>query len=82
MSDSKNRIDVLRSVEVLCYSLCFHLLLEEKIAIIAAKEVLLDLFEDEQFWSLKGTERDMRVRSKAISRSIETMGKRQAKKSF
>jgi hypothetical protein len=79
MSDNKNRIDMLRSVEVLCYSLCIHLLLEEKMAIIAAKAALLDLYEDEQFWSLEGTELDMRVRSRAISRSLETLGKRQVK---
>jgi hypothetical protein len=79
MSDSKDRINMLRSEEVLCYSLCFHLLLEEKMAIIAAKKVLLDLYEDQQFWSLEGTERDLRVRCRAISRSLETMGKRQGK---
>jgi hypothetical protein len=72
-SDSCNRIVILKSVEVLCYSLCVHLLVEEQLSAEAAKAALLDLYQDERFWLLDGMERDKRVRSKAITRSIEFM---------
>ncbi|MCD9021303.1 hypothetical protein [Cohnella silvisoli] len=71
MSDYRKRIDGLKSIEVFCYSLCIHLLAEEALATVAAKATLLDLYDDEQFWLLEGTERDKRIRRQAISRSIE-----------
>jgi hypothetical protein len=71
MNDYRKRIDYLKSVEVLCYSLCIHLLTEEILAIQAAKATLLDLFSDEKFWLLGSSERDKRIRRQAISRSIE-----------
>lgn len=73
MSDYRNRLDRLKAVEVLCYSLCIHLLTEEVLAITAAKAALIDLFADEQFWSLDGAERDKRVRKKAIARAMELL---------
>jgi hypothetical protein len=71
MIDYDKRIEELRSVEVYCYSLCVHLLKEEPIAAGAAKSVLIELYEDEQFWSLQGEERQIRVRDKTISKSVQ-----------
>jgi hypothetical protein len=71
MNDYWKRIDYLKSVEVLCYSLCIHLLTEEILATQAAKATLLDLFSDEQFWLLESSDRDKRIQRQAITRSIE-----------
>jgi hypothetical protein len=75
MIDSSSRIAILKSVEVLCYSLCVHLLVEEQLSTEAAKATLLDLYQDERFWLLDSTDREKRVRSRAISKSIECMRK-------
>ncbi|WP_239613994.1 hypothetical protein [Cohnella mopanensis] len=77
MIDYRNRIDRLKAVEVLCYSLCIHLLTEELLAVHAAKAALLDLYKDEQFWLLEDSERDQRVRKQAIRRSLECLAKAQ-----
>ncbi|BBI33102.1 hypothetical protein [Cohnella abietis] len=76
MNEYRKRINSLKSVEVLCYSLCIHLLVEEALATDAAKAALLDLYTDDQFWKLEGTERDGRVRKKAIYRSMELLTNR------
>lgn len=76
MIEYKNRIANLKVFEVLCYSLCIHILVEEALAINATKAVLLDLFKDEQFWLLEGKERDKRARRLAIARSMEVLTKR------
>ncbi|MBO9596302.1 MAG: hypothetical protein J7559_00540 [Cohnella sp.] len=73
MSEYTRRIKSLQAVEVLCYSLCVHLLVEEALAINAAKTALMDLFKDDQFWELEGEERDKRVRKHAIARSMELL---------
>lgn len=73
MIDYRKRVDSLKTIEVLCYSLCIHLLAEEVLAANAAKAALLDLFGDEQFWKLEGSEREQRVRKQAIRRSLECL---------
>ncbi len=40
---------------------------------------MFDLYEDEQFWLLEGSERDNRVRRKAIARSIKVIGEQRNK---
>jgi hypothetical protein len=79
LSDKLTRIDILKSVEVLCYSFCIHLLIEEQLAITAAKASLLDLYGDDEFWRLEGKARENRVRSSAITRSIEILNYRKTK---
>jgi len=74
MSIYRNRVEYLKSVEIHCYSLCVHLLIEETIAIHAAKAVLMDLYCDEQFWELEGNARDIHVRRTAIAHSIQALG--------
>lgn len=73
MNEYRNRVKSLQDVEVFCYSLCIHLLVEEVLAVRAAKTALMDLFEDDQFWRLEGKERDKRVRNRAIARSLEIL---------
>jgi uncharacterized radical SAM superfamily protein len=73
MSDYKNRIDRLKSLEVLCYSFCIHLLTEERLALSAAKLALLDLFQDEQLWVLDNKERVKRVRQRSVARALEQL---------
>lgn len=82
MRNYRKRIDSLKSIEVFCYSLCIHLLAEEALATIAAKATLIDLFGDEQFWLLEGTERDKRIRRQAISRSIELAAQQNSRHSI
>ncbi|TFE29915.1 hypothetical protein [Cohnella luojiensis] len=76
MNRYEKRIDGLRAVEVLCYSVCLHLLIEEQRANLAAKAALIDLYADERFWELEGRDRECRVRQLAVSRSIQAMQNR------
>jgi len=71
MNDYAKRVEALKSVETICYTLCFRVLEEEKAAIEAAKLALIDLFRDEMFCKLEGEERLGRVRKRAIARSME-----------
>jgi len=73
MKNYANRVESLRSVEVLCYSLCIHLLTEEALAWNAARLALLDLFQDKQFWLLDPEEKNRLVRKRAIARAMEQM---------
>ncbi|TVY04483.1 hypothetical protein [Cohnella terricola] len=75
MNDYAKRVSALKSFEVLCYSLCIHLLTEEVLAVHAAQAALLDLFADEQFWRLEDDERTKRVRRRAIARSMELLSR-------
>lgn len=73
MNRFEHQVDVLKSVEGFCYSVCVHLLNEEAIAVKAAKAALLDLYRDKQFWTLQESEREKAVRRKAVSRSVEQL---------
>ncbi|RKP57140.1 hypothetical protein D7Z26_03930 [Cohnella endophytica] len=73
MSDYERRIECLKAVEVLCYSLCMNLLDEEVLAARAAKSALFDLFADDRMIVLQGADRDRLVRKRSIARALELM---------
>jgi hypothetical protein len=73
MSRFEHQVDVLKSVEGFCYSVCVHLLSEETTAAKAAKAALLDLYKDKQFWTLQASEREKAARRKAVSRAVEQL---------
>ncbi|KIL34306.1 hypothetical protein SD71_19840 [Cohnella kolymensis] len=76
MNRFEQQVDVLKSVEGFCYSVCVHLLNEEAIAAKAAKAALLDLYRDKQFWTLEASEREKAVQRKAVSRAVEQLKSR------
>jgi len=69
------RVRTLKSVEVLCYSICYHLLREELAAAQAAREALVELYRDERFWLLPAQDRDNAIRKIALHRSFEQLKK-------
>lgn len=76
MNNFNHQIHVLKSVEGFCYSVCVHLLTEQKTAEKAAKAALLDLYKDKQFWTLHESERAKVVRRKAVFRAFEELRNR------
>ncbi|MFC4599169.1 hypothetical protein [Cohnella hongkongensis] len=78
MKDYGHRVEALRAVEALCYSLCIHILVEESLAWNAARMTLIDLFEDEQYWQSDSEEQKRLVRKKAIARALEQAAKKAA----
>ncbi len=78
MKDYGNRVESLRSVEVLCYSLCVHILVEEALAWNASRLALIDLFQDENFGSLDEQAQYRLVRKKAIARAMELAARKTA----
>ncbi|MFC7147380.1 hypothetical protein ACFQMJ_02435 [Cohnella cellulosilytica] len=69
-------METLRAVEVHCYSLCIHILVEEALAWNACRLTLIDLFQDKRFGSLDESEQNRLVRMKAIARSMELAASR------
>ena len=48
--DFLKRVSILKTFEADCYSICFHLLQSEKLAIEAATSVMLELYLHETFY--------------------------------
>jgi len=71
--DYRSRVEALKSVEAFCYTLCVHLLTEERLATAAAKLALIDLFQDDSFLQAQGEERLIRVRKKTVARALELL---------
>ncbi len=44
----QERVNIVRQYEVHCYSVCYYLLQDEKLAVMAAQEVVARLLQDER----------------------------------
>lgn len=66
-----DRVKALKRLEQECYSLCLYLLENEKAAIDAAKQTLVELFDDKRFWSADDSEQRARLRRKATFHCLQ-----------
>ncbi|WP_274366174.1 hypothetical protein [Paenibacillus thermotolerans] len=66
----QDKLNVLRSVEEMCYSICVYLLRSEQAAAQAAKRSLIALFEDQQFWTSDPKDQLHRMRETAVRECI------------
>jgi len=57
MFDFQKKIEILRSYESLCFTLCVSLITEEQAACKTAEQVLIRLFGDRAFWQANEIER-------------------------
>ncbi|WP_042160733.1 hypothetical protein [Paenibacillus gorillae] len=57
----QNQVDRLRRYEPVCYTICLTLLRDEQTSAMAAQQLLLQLFDDSNFWKLEENKRDRYV---------------------
>lgn len=69
----QERVNIVRQYEVQCYSVCYYLLQDEQLAVMAAQEVVTRLLQDEKI--CKGSDLSIKlyIKKEAMKQSLKVI---------
>lgn len=65
------RLNILRNYETYCYQICYHMLRDERLAVETAKQALIDVYQEAEFFGRSHRERQEMIRRIAVRRSLQ-----------
>ena len=67
----QERINIGRQYEIQCYSVCYYLLQDEKLAVKAAQEVMTRLIRDDHFRNESKLSIEQYIKKEAMKQSLQ-----------